>query len=206
MLRALTGKICEIFENALIIDVNGLGFEVMCSRSVFDSCKIGEVSRLVTSLQISESGANLYGFASEREREFFLKLMSVKGVGGRTAIAILSELSIDEVIEAVSSADFSVFQRVSGIGRKTAERLCFELKNLSMFKNPDTKISDTPQKSQAANSGSAKSVMEALMSLGFSQADAARTINSIRAAHSENFANLGEEDLLRLALRELHGR
>ncbi len=206
MLRALTGKICEIFGNALIIDVNGLGFEVTCSRAVLESCKIGEVSRLVTSLQISESGASLYGFVSEREREFFLKLMSVKGVGGRTAIAILSELSIDEVIEAVSSADFSAFQRVSGIGRKTAERLCFELKNLSMFKNPDAKISDTPQKSQAANSDSAKSVMEALMSLGFSQADAARTINSIRAAQSENFANLGEEDLLRLALRELHGR
>lgn len=204
MLRTLSGKIIEILDNSVIIDVNGLGFEVICSRSVLDNCSLNQNTKLVTNLQFSETGAVLYGFTTEREREFFLKLTSVKGVGGKTAIAILSELSIDDVINAVSSADFSAFSRVPGIGKKTAERLCFELKNLSSFKNPETKKINNEIKNKVPVNSVVNSIMEALLSLGFSQSDAAGTINIIRAAQGENFNKLDEENLLRLALRELH--
>lgn len=201
MIRSLTGKVSDILENLIILDVNGIGFEIICSRAVVNSCKIGQPTRIVTCLQFSESGAVIYGFASEREREFFLRLVSVKGVGGRSGIAILSQLSIDEVIIAVSSADVSAFMRVPGIGRKTAERLCFELKNVAALKSESvSQDHDTSSNSPDV----AGSVIEALLSLGFTRSDAGGVINMIRAAQGEGFRDLDEENLLRLALRELH--
>ncbi len=202
MIRSLSGQILDILDNLLILDVNGIGFEILCSRSVLNNCKIGEKIRVITCLQISESGAIIYGFNSEREREFFIRLTSVKGVGGKTGIAILSELSLDEVVRAVSSADLNAFTRVSGIGKKMAERLCFELKNIAALKiiggESEQKISGSEKISHA------DSVIDALLSLGFSRSDAGGVINLLRAAHGEDFNSLSEEDLLRLALRELH--
>lgn len=201
MIRSLTGQVLDILGNIIILDVNGIGFEILCSRSILSQSKTGENLRVITSLQISESGAVIYGFSSEREREFFTRLTGVKGVGGRTGIAILSELSLDEVVRAVSSADVNAFTRVPGIGRKTAERLCFELKNVAALKvmGGDENIS-----SGQKISGNADSVIDALLSLGFTRSDAGGVVNLLRAAHGENFNSLSEEDLLRLALRELH--
>ena len=199
MIRSLTGKVSDIFENIIILDVNGIGFEILCSRSILNTCKINDNIKIITCIQFSESGAVIYGFNSEREREFFLRLTSVKGVGGKTGIAILSELSIDDVINAISSADVNAFMRVSGIGKKTAERLCFELKNITGLKIL-TPSSDYETKS----SGLVENVIDALLGLGFARADAGGVINLLRAAHGENFNKLSEEDLLRMSLRELH--
>ena len=200
MIRSLNGKVLDILENIIILDVNGIGFEILCSRSVLSSCEISKEMTITTSLQISESGAVIYGFASEREREFFLRLTSVKGVGGRTAIAILSELSIDDVVNAISSADVNAFMRVPGIGKKTAERLCFELKNIAGLKI----MSQKAEINSKSSSGHVENVIDALLSLGFSRSDAGSVINLLRAAHGEDFNKLSEEDLLRMSLRELH--
>ena len=203
MIRSLFGQVLDVLDNLLILDVNGIGFEILCSRSVLNNCKIGEKLRVITCLQISESGAIIYGFNSEREREFFIRLTSVKGVGGKTGIAILSELSLDEVVRAVSSADLNAFTRVSGIGKKMAERLCFELKNIAALKIIGGESDENISAGQKSVSH-ADSVIDALLSLGFSRSDAGRVINLLRAAHGEDFNSLSEENLLRLALRELH--
>ena len=199
MIRSLTGKVLDILENIIILDVNGIGFEILCSRSVLSSCEVGNEIKITTCLQISEAGAVIYGFASEREREFFLRLTSVKGVGGRTGIAILSELSIENVINAISSADVNSFMRVPGIGKKTAERLCFELKNIAGLKVMSQEIN-----SGSKPSGHVENVIDALLSLGFTRSDAGGVINLLRAAHGEDFNKLSEEDLLRMSLKELH--
>ena len=200
MIRSLSGKILDIFENLVILDVNGIGFEILCSRSILSSCEINKEIKITTCLQFSEAGAVVYGFASEREREFFLRLTSVKGVGGRTGIAILSELSLDTVVNAISSADVKAFMRVPGIGKKTAERLCFELKNIASLKT----ISQDLDTKSPSNQGHVENVIDALLSLGFTRADAGGVINLLRAAHGEDFNKLSEEDLLRMSLRELH--
>lgn len=201
MIRSLNGQVLDILDNLLILDVNGIGFEILCPRSVLNNCKTGENLRVITSMQISESGAVIYGFNSEQEREIFIRLTSIKGVGGKTGIAILSELSINEIVNAVTSADLNAFTRVSGIGRKMAERLCFELKNIAALKIIGGQdISSQEIKS----SGYADSVIDALLSLGYSRSDSGKVINLLRAAHGENFNSLSEEDLLRLALREIH--
>mgnify|MGYP002624489150 CR=1 FL=1 len=199
MIRSLSGKILDIFENLVILDVNGIGFEILCSRSILSSCEINKQIKITTCLQFSEAGAVIYGFASEREREFFLRLTSVKGVGGRTAIAILSELSIDRVVNAISSADINAFMKVPGIGKKTAERLCFELKNIAELKSMTQDLETTSK-----SSGHVENVIDALLSLGFTRSDAGGVINLLRAAHGEDFNKLSEEDLLRMSLRELH--
>lgn len=199
MIRTLTGKVTGIYGNTIILEVCGaIGFEVICSRSVVSSCTMGGDARIITCLQFSEAGAVMYGFASEREREFFLRITSVKGVGGRTGIALLSELSIDAIIQAVTSADVAAFSRVQGIGRKTAERLCFELKNIPALRTLGREETVQPETDTAG------AVIDALLSLGFTRQDAGNVINLLRAAHGEDFGALGEEELLRLALRELH--
>jgi Holliday junction DNA helicase RuvA len=188
-----------VTETSVILDVNGLGFEISCSRGAGALCSPGKTARLTTFLQISEAGAFLFGFANETERRLFLKITSIKGIGGRTAMAVLGVLSVDEIVRAVSMADVNTLMRAPGIGKKTAERLCFELKNAISkefasamtggFQIPSGRVSDT--------------VTDALRSLGFDQTDAAAALNLVRAALGEDFDKLDEEKLLKATLKEL---
>jgi len=199
MIRSLCGEVLSATDTSVVLDVNGLGFEISCSRGALALCNPGGRARLTTYLQISEAGAFLFGFANETERELFLKITSIKGIGGRTAMTILSVLSADEIVRAVSLADVNAFVRVPGIGKKTAERLCFELKNAlpgeftsvtsAGFPTTVNRVSDT--------------VADALRSLGFDQSDAAAALNLVRAALGGDFENLDEEKLLKAALKEL---
>ncbi|MBQ3377157.1 MAG: Holliday junction branch migration protein RuvA [Synergistaceae bacterium] len=144
----------------------------------------------------------MFGFESERERKIFLKIISIKGIGGKSAMAVLSTLNINEILNAVASSDALAFTRVPGIGRKTAERLCFELKNIlkdDLIININTEDVNNNSKAGAINT-----VSSALISLGFSQADIAGAFKLLRAARGDEFNNLSEEDLLRLALKELN--
>ena len=201
MLRVLTGEVLDISENYIVLDVNGLGFEILCSQSALNLCELNKRVRLVVYLQISESGSSLFGFESERERKIFLKIISIKGIGGKSAMAVLSTLNINEILNAVASSDASAFTRVPGIGRKTAERLCFELKNIL---KDDLIININNEDVNNNKAGAVITVSDALISLGFSQADIAGSFKLLRAARGDEFNNLSEEDLLRLALKELN--
>ena len=201
MLRVLTGEVLDISENYIVLDVNGLGFEILCSQSALNLCELNKHVRLVVYLQISEAGAFLFGFESERERKIFLKIISIKGIGGKSAMAVLSTLNINEILNAVAGSDASAFTRVPGIGRKTAERLCFELKNIL---KDDLVININTEDVNNNKAGAVSTVSDALISLGFSQADIAGAFKLLRAARGDEFNNLSEEDLLRLALKELN--
>lgn len=198
MIRSLRGEVLSVTEMSAILDVGGLGFDVFCSRGALSLCLPGEHVRLTTYLQISEAGVSLFGFANETEREIFLKIIAIKGIGGRTAMMILGVLSASEIIRAVSLSDVDAFIRAPGVGRKTAERICFELKN-SLAKEfssthpgdlfPSTRVVDT--------------VGDALRSLGFGQNDVVAALSVVRAALGEDFDTLNEEKLLKAALKEL---
>jgi Holliday junction DNA helicase RuvA len=197
MIRSLCGDVLSVTETSAILDVGGLGFDILCSRGALALCSPGARARLTTYLQISEAGAALFGFANETERELFLKITSIKGIGGRTGMTILNVLPAEEIIRAVSLADVNAFVRVPGVGRKTAERICFELKN-SLSKDftatagvsvPSGRVADT--------------VGDALRSLGFGQSDATAALSVVRAALGEEFDKLDEEKLLKAALKEL---
>ena len=201
MIRCLSGETLSVTENVALLDVHGLGFDVLCSRGALALCRPGERVRLTVFMQISEAGVSLFGFADERERELFLKVTTIKGVGGRTGMAILSVLSVDDILRAVSLADVAAFTRVPGVGRKTAERLCFELRNL--LPEALTDSISTAGSGSAAPSRTADMVGEALRSLGFAQADVASALSAVRAARGEDFDRMDEEALLKTALKEL---
>ena len=201
MIRSLCGEVLSVTETSVILDVNGLGFDILCSRGALALCGPGGRARLTTYLQISEAGAFLFGFADESERELFMKITSIKGIGGRTTMTILSVLSAEEILHAVSLADVDAFMRVPGVGRKTAERICFELKN-ALPKD----FTSVLQPSLSAVSRVPDIVVDALRSLGFSQGDAVAALSIVQAALGEDFEKLDEEKLLKAALKELQRR
>lgn len=199
MIRCMTGVVRSISTTGVLLDVSGLGFDILCSRGALSLCGIGERVTLVTYLQISEAGVALFGFADERERELFLKITTIKGIGGRTGIAVLSALSGEDIVRGAAVSDVSVFMRVPGVGKKTAERICFELKNLI----PEEYLSTIGTSVAAVSSGVTGTVSEALRSLGFNQADINAAFGIVRATFGDDFTNLNEEKLLKAALKEL---
>jgi Holliday junction DNA helicase RuvA len=202
MIRCLTGAVLSISSNGIILDVHGIGFEIFCSREVLALSNIGEIITVITYVQISESGVSIYGFSREQERELFLKITAIKGIGGKTGISILNTLSGEEIIKGVVFSDTSIFTRVPGIGKKTAERLCFELKNL-IPADLLSLTSNVPDKTAINQNSTLSLVSEALRSLGFSQGDINAAIGIVRAAFGSDFANLDEEKMIKAALKEL---
>lgn len=130
MISFLIGVIDEKRENYLTIDVNGVGYELTVSNNTLVSLPMpGENAKVYTYLSVREDGVSLYGFSTIEERDLFNKLITVSGIGPKVAITILSGLSISDLIVAISNQDVKLLSKIKGLGKKTAERLCLELKD-----------------------------------------------------------------------------
>lgn len=130
MISFLIGVIDEKRENYLTIDVNGVGYELTVSNNTLVSLPMpGENAKIYTYLSVREDGVSLYGFSTTEERDLFNKLITVSGIGPKVAITILSGLSISDLIVAISNQDVKLLSKIKGLGKKTAERLCLELKD-----------------------------------------------------------------------------
>lgn len=130
MYHSMTGKISEKTPVAVILDVNGIGYEVRVSLSTFSSLpKLGEIVKLFTHFVVREDAQLLYGFATEEEREAFRLLISISGIGPKLAITLLSGVTLSELKRAIQEKNVPVLTAISGIGQKTAERVIIELKD-----------------------------------------------------------------------------
>lgn len=130
MISFLVGIIEEKSDTALTLDVNGVGYELGISRSTYLSLPAeGERAKVLTFMSVREDGVSLFGFATKEEKELFLKLTSVSGIGPRVAIGILSGMPISELIKSILQGDLRSLSAIKGLGKKTAERLCLELKD-----------------------------------------------------------------------------
>jgi Holliday junction DNA helicase RuvA len=129
MIAHLEGNISEIDPTAVIIDCNGVGYLVKISLYTFSAIQKLPKVKLFTHLQVREDAHVLYGFSEVRERKLFEHLMSVSGVGGNTALMMLSSLSPDELAHAIVTANEKLLQSIKGIGGKTAARIILELKD-----------------------------------------------------------------------------
>ena len=125
----IKGKKLEIDPTKIIIDVNGIGYELKISLRTYSEIKEHSVVNLFTHLQVKEDSHTLFGFYDKSERKTFLSLLSISGVGPSTAIMILSSLSSSELNSAIISSDVLTIKSVKGIGLKTAERIILELKD-----------------------------------------------------------------------------
>lgn len=127
MIAYVRGKVLETTEETMIVDVNGLGYELYCSSGAFQKAGVGEYIELSTYLQVKEDGITLFGFASAKEKELFLKLISVDSVGPKLGISVLSGMSADDFAAAVLSADAKRLSTIKGLGKKTAEKIILAL-------------------------------------------------------------------------------
>lgn len=130
MISFITGTIEEKSENGIVINCNGLGYEVQTSTATLATLPlVGEECKIYTYLQVKEDGLSLFGFTTVDERELFYKLISVSGVGPKMAITILSGMNISDLIVSILKEDTTALSRIKGLGKKTAERVCLELKD-----------------------------------------------------------------------------
>ncbi|MFG6448032.1 Holliday junction branch migration protein RuvA [Roseateles sp. BYS180W] len=188
MIGRLTGVIAEKSPPQLLIDVQGVGYEVDVPMSTFCNLpSLGERTTLLTHMVVREDAQLLYGFLTSGERDTFRLLIKISGVGARTALAILSGLQVSELAQAVAQQEAGRLVKVPGIGKKTAERLLLELKGKL---GPDLGLPQHPTSDHHAD------ILQALLALGYSDKEAAAVLKTLPAEVSVS-------DGIKLALKNL---
>ena len=197
MIGRLCGKIIQKQPPQLLIDVQGVGYEVDASMSTFYQLPdLGLEVTLHTHMVVREDAQLLYGFATESERSLFRNLIKINGVGPKLALTILSGMSADEFIACILEGDAAALVRMPGIGKKTAERLIIELRD--RLKDNIPQGSATPSLAMSSNGSSNSPVSEAvsaLVALGYKSQEASRMVRSI------NVEGLDTQDIIRLSLK-----
>ncbi len=194
MISFIKGKKLEIDPTKIIIDVNGIGYELKISLRTYSEIKAHSVVNLFTHLQVKEDSHTLFGFYDKSERKTFLSLLSISGVGPSTAIMILSSLSSSELNSAIISSDVLTIKSVKGIGLKTAERIILELKD-KILKNLNQK---NPNNFLVERDNTIKNeALSALSSLGISK----NVVNNHIDRVLDNNNNISLEDLIREVLK-----
>lgn len=200
MLASIRGTVIEKNDFNAVVDCNGFGLELLLSRRAADLCRVGGTVELRTHLQVSDAGIALYGFADDLERRTFRLILLTKGVGCKTAIAVLQVLTPAEIVSAVQQNDTALLTSVPGIGKKTAERICFELTDRIRKDGFEQIVGElTPGKEGAAPIG----VLDALEALGFDRPTALRAWKKVAAGGGEE---LNESDAIMHCLRVLQPR
>lgn len=197
MISHLKGTIEKISENSIVMDVNGVGYFIICSSRTLDAasnCK--GIIQIYTVLNIREDAWTMYGFVSEKERFWFNTLISVQGVGGKAAISILSSLSDDDIYNAFFSGDKNIFTRADGVGPKLASRIVSELKDKVIGKI-DLEIRGM---TAIPESSIINDVISALINLGYQKSDIYRIISSMNISNEDKFEKILRDVLSKLSL------
>ncbi len=189
MIGRLTGILAEKNPPQIVLDVNGVGYELDVPMSTFYNLPAaGEKTKLLTHFAVREDGHFLYGFLTEAERFAFRQLLKVSGIGARTALSVLSGMSVNDLSAAVAQQELGRLVKIPGIGKKTAERLLLELKG---------KLADATGVSlHAAVDDARQDIANALIAIGYNEKESA-------AAMKQLPADIGTSDGIRQALKLL---
>ncbi len=191
MISFIRGKKVEIDPAKLILDVNGIGYEINISLRTFSKIKDKKEINIHTYLNVKEDSHTLYGFNSKSEKQTFLSLLSINGVGPSTGIMILSSISADEFNKAIISSDVNKIKSVKGIGLKTAERIILELKDKISIDDISDDFYDS------FDNTIRDEALSALSSLGISKNIVDKHINDILKRNE----NISLEDLIKEVLK-----
>ena len=200
MIAHLTGTILSKQPNAVVIDVNGVGYEVTIPVSTFyDLGDVGAQASLRVHTHVREDAIMLFGFRTSREKELFLRLTSVSGIGPKLGITFLSGTSPDDLIAAIRSNDLARLVSIPGVGRKTAERVVIELRDkIGQLALLDSDVSSTPSTAVDVDA-TRDDVVAALVSLGYQKALAEKIVAKVLELESDRTI----EHVLRQALKLL---
>ena len=190
MIAHVRGKIAEKFGNALIVDVNGVGYEITVPTPDFEACNLDEERKFYTYHQVRENAEELYGFSSLTAKKIFELLISVQGVGPKAGIAILSLAEAEEVRNAIANADTAFISKASGVGKKSAERIIVDLRDKVGI---PSRYGATEAKFTKANN-EPDEALDALIALGFPLKEATAALEKVDA-------NLPVEERIKLALK-----
>ena len=206
MIARLNGTLIESEYTRCIIDVQGVGYDVQIPLSTFDKLpRVGETVVLWISTQVREDAITLFGFAEKDEKKLFENLLEVSGIGGKLALAILSGMPLGSLCNAIVNGDVKLLSKISGVGKRTAERLVVDLRD----KIPKMGLSFAGSNNVAVmakddlRSDAVNDALMALSQLGFKSDLAKETVNAI--AFSLPPEECSSENLLRLAIQQLAG-
>ena len=202
MISQIRGKLIEVEDDKVVVDVGGVGYEIEVASSVLDTLPVDkdkEIS-LVCHFVVREDAQLLYGFSSKEERSLFRAYIRINGVGPRLGLALLSSLSMNDLSHIVDQNDVGLLQKVPGVGKKTAERLLVELKNqlgdLLKLQSSQGHAEDKV----AGPVSLAREAGEALIALGYKQQESSEAVTRALTEVSDH-TNLTLNELVRLALR-----
>ncbi len=201
MIAYLRGKVLTTTLETAIIDVNGVGYEAYCTGGAFRKLTVGEVGELYTYLQVKEDGVTLFGFADPKEKELFLKLITVSGVGPKMGISILASLSGEEFARAVATADVKRLSAVKGLGKKTAEKIVLELHGkisaAEVLGASGEEFGGVVAAPAAKASAEDEEAISALMGLGFTRSE---SVQAVKKSH-----DLGARTVEEIIMKALQG-
>jgi holliday junction DNA helicase RuvA len=199
MITFLDGKLVSALPTQTTVDVNGVGYEVFIPLSSYDKLPaVGQSIRILTHLAVREDAHILYGFMTVPERDLFRLLVNnVSGIGPKLALAVLSGMSVTNFKSAVVNSDIAAISKISGLGKKTAERIVLELKDklgvAAAWEAATAAHAPTPEQEQA------NEAVLALIALGYKQADAHKSVRDLQTQGGAKSA----EELVRLALKKM---
>ena len=183
MIARLQGTVVELNRRSLILDVQGVGYQLECSLAAVEALSIGEEATLIVYTDVKQDNITLYGFADQLEKQVFLLLLQVKGVGARSASEILSRVEKRALLRFIGGGNAHELQQVKGIGKKTAERIIVELKDKVTEYVAD--VSSSPLHIEREVMGPFEDALQALQSLGFSKQDAQNALDHVRQQKNE---------------------
>lgn len=194
MIGYIKGKILSVNEDvALILTSGGVGYEAICSGSALSALSGKTEGELYTYLQVREDGMTLFGFSSADEKNMFLQLISVSGVGPRMGVAVLSAMNVGDIAAAIATSDVKRLSSVKGLGKKTAERIILELREKVSAIDNGSAQGGAP--APVVTAGDEDAVV-ALMTLGFTRAESVKAIASAKSKGAKSV-----EDIIMLALK-----
>lgn len=202
MIGKLKGRVDEINEGYLIVDVNGVGYVVYASQRLLSALpSVGEAVTLYIETQVREDAIRLFGFLSNLDQEWFRLLQNVQGVGAKVALAVLGTLSTSELANAIALRDIAMVSRAPGVGKKVAERIVTELKNKApLFAGEIGAIGLKQELGEGVAARPVADAVSALTNLGYSRDQAA---NAVAGALKEAGDEADSAKLIRLGLKQL---
>jgi holliday junction DNA helicase RuvA len=201
MIGKLKGTVDEIGEDTVLVDVHGVCYEVHCSSRTLAKLNVGEAVVIYIETYVREDQFKLFGFMTALEREWFLILQSVQGVGARVALAILSTLTPSELANAIALQDRTAVSRAPGVGPKVATRIVTELKNKApAFAGDAANLGFKQELGEGVAAAPVSDAVSALTNLGYSRDQAA---NAVAAAMKTAGEGADSAKLIRLGLKEL---
>ncbi len=196
MIAFIKGKVIDEFEGGVVLENNGIGYEILCSAALLAKLSAEKEGGVFTYLQVKEDGLSLFGFDNKEEKRMFLKLISVSGIGPKMAMGILSGMRVNELATAIAMNDVKGLSRIKGLGKKTAERIILELRESVSAEN--AAIAAEESFVAPVFTSEDEDAIIALMGLGFS---GIQSRNAVKTAKEQGAETI--QDVISFALKSM---